>query len=157
MAKKIAVVAANGKAGQLIVKEAASRGVDVTAFVRGENRTVADVAICPRSRKRARARVARLADNDTSRNGGAMVKRTSTKELIAQSLVELGEAQPVDKITVQDIADNCSVSKRTFYYHFADKSPSKFGFTARKWRERSRRPTTPGPITISRSRTSARS
>ena len=45
MAKKIAVVAANGKAGQLIVKEAASRGMDVTAFVRGENRTAAEKAV----------------------------------------------------------------------------------------------------------------
>lgn len=31
MAKKIAVVAANGKAGRLIVKEAVERGNDVTA------------------------------------------------------------------------------------------------------------------------------
>ena len=38
---KVAVVAANGKAGQLIVKEAIERGIDVTAFVRGENKTVA--------------------------------------------------------------------------------------------------------------------
>lgn len=38
---KIAVVCANGKAGQLIVKEAAERGLDVTAVIRGENRTVA--------------------------------------------------------------------------------------------------------------------
>ena len=42
MAKKIAVVAANGKAGQLIVKEAIERGNDVTAFVRSENKTVAE-------------------------------------------------------------------------------------------------------------------
>ena len=45
MTKKIAVVAANGKAGQLIVKEAASRGMDVTAFVRGENKTVAEKVV----------------------------------------------------------------------------------------------------------------
>ena len=32
MAKMIAVVAANGKAGQLIVREAVERGNDVTAF-----------------------------------------------------------------------------------------------------------------------------
>ncbi len=38
---KIAVVCANGKAGRLIVKEAADRGLDVTAVVRGENRTQA--------------------------------------------------------------------------------------------------------------------
>lgn len=38
---KIAVVCANGKAGQLITKEALQRGLDVTAFVRGENRSAA--------------------------------------------------------------------------------------------------------------------
>lgn len=38
---KIAVVCANGKAGKLIVKEAVSRGLDVTAVVRGENQTEA--------------------------------------------------------------------------------------------------------------------
>lgn len=42
---KIAVVAANGKAGRLIVKEAVSRGMDVTAIVRGENKTEANSAI----------------------------------------------------------------------------------------------------------------
>ena len=38
---KIAVVAANGKAGQLIVEEAVKRGHDVTAIVRSENKTQA--------------------------------------------------------------------------------------------------------------------
>ena len=38
---KIAVVCANGRAGKLIVKEALSRGLDVTAIVRGENITEA--------------------------------------------------------------------------------------------------------------------
>ena len=38
---KIAVVCANGKVGKLIVKEAEDRGLDVTAVVRDENRTVA--------------------------------------------------------------------------------------------------------------------
>lgn len=36
---KIAVVCANGKAGQLIVKEALSRNLDVTAIVRNENKS----------------------------------------------------------------------------------------------------------------------
>ena len=36
---KIAVICANGKAGKLIVNEALNRGIDVTAVVRGENRT----------------------------------------------------------------------------------------------------------------------
>lgn len=38
---KIAVVCANGKAGKLIVGEAVTRGLDVTAVVRGENKTAA--------------------------------------------------------------------------------------------------------------------
>lgn len=42
---KIAVVCANGKAGQLIVKEAADRGLDVTAVVRGENKSKTDKVI----------------------------------------------------------------------------------------------------------------
>lgn len=42
---KIAVICANGKAGQLIVKEAIERGMDLTAVVRGENKSAADKAI----------------------------------------------------------------------------------------------------------------
>lgn len=42
---KIAVAAANGKAGKLIVEEALNRGMDVTVFVRGENRTAAENAV----------------------------------------------------------------------------------------------------------------
>lgn len=45
MAKSIAVVAANGHSGQLIVKEALERGHDVTVFVRSENRTPATKAV----------------------------------------------------------------------------------------------------------------
>ena len=42
---KMAVVCANGKAGKLIVKEAVERGLDVTAIVRGENRSAAKNAL----------------------------------------------------------------------------------------------------------------
>ena len=42
---KISVVCANGKAGKLIVKEAMDRNLDVTAIVRGENRTAAKQAL----------------------------------------------------------------------------------------------------------------
>lgn len=42
---KIAVVCANGKAGQLIVKEAMDRGMDVIAVVRGENKSAAQNVI----------------------------------------------------------------------------------------------------------------
>ena len=42
---KMAVICANGKAGKWIVKEAMARGLDVTAVVRGENRTEAKRAL----------------------------------------------------------------------------------------------------------------
>lgn len=42
---RIAVVCANGKAGRLIVAEALSRGLDVTAIVRGENKSEAKKVI----------------------------------------------------------------------------------------------------------------
>lgn len=43
--KKIAVVAANGREGNLVVQEAVNRGLDVTAIVRSENKTAAPHAI----------------------------------------------------------------------------------------------------------------
>lgn len=45
MPKKIAVVAANGKEGRLVVEEAQDRGMDVTAFVRSANKTKAKTAV----------------------------------------------------------------------------------------------------------------
>lgn len=45
MSKKVAVVCANGRVGQLVVKEAKERGLDVTAFVKGENKSVADKVV----------------------------------------------------------------------------------------------------------------
>jgi len=42
---KIAVICANGKQGSLIVKEAVERGLDVTAVVRGENKTASKKVI----------------------------------------------------------------------------------------------------------------
>lgn len=42
---KIAVICANGKAGSLITEEAVNRGLDVTAVVRGKNRSTAKKAI----------------------------------------------------------------------------------------------------------------
>lgn len=45
MAKKIAVVAANGKAGRLIVKEAVERGFGATAFTRSENQSAAQASV----------------------------------------------------------------------------------------------------------------
>lgn len=45
MSKKIAVVCANGRVGRLVVKEALERGLDVTAFVKGENKSEAKKVI----------------------------------------------------------------------------------------------------------------
>lgn len=45
MVMKIAVVCANGKAGKLITKEAVDRGFDVTAIVRGENKSAAPKSV----------------------------------------------------------------------------------------------------------------
>lgn len=42
---KIAVICANGKEGKLIVEEAVARGADVTAVVRGENKSAAKKVI----------------------------------------------------------------------------------------------------------------
>lgn len=42
---KIAVVCANGKEGKILVKEALERGLDVTAVVRGDNRSDAQKVI----------------------------------------------------------------------------------------------------------------
>ena len=42
---RVAVVAANGKAGRLITEEAVNRGMDVTAVVRSENKSAAQKVI----------------------------------------------------------------------------------------------------------------
>ena len=42
---RVAVVAANGRVGQLVVEEATRRGMDVTAVVRGENKTAAEKSL----------------------------------------------------------------------------------------------------------------
>ena len=50
-----------------------------------------------------------------------MVIRKTSKELLIDSVLELLSEYPIEKITVSKIAENCSLSKRTFYYHFSDK------------------------------------
>lgn len=49
------------------------------------------------------------------------MKRKTTKEVLAESFLELAEKKPVDKITVKDIVGNCGYSTATFYRHFRDK------------------------------------
>ncbi|MBR1758008.1 MAG: TetR family transcriptional regulator [Lachnospiraceae bacterium] len=49
-----------------------------------------------------------------------MRKKTSP-QILASSLIELCETKPVDKITIKEIAENCGLSSQTFYNHFTDK------------------------------------
>ncbi len=48
------------------------------------------------------------------------MKRKTTKEILAESFRELAENHPVNKITIQEIVDNCGFSPATFYRHFRD-------------------------------------
>ncbi len=50
-----------------------------------------------------------------------MIKKPTTKELLALSVRELAGQQPLDKISVKDICQNCGVTTVTFYNHFQDK------------------------------------
>ena len=43
-----------------------------------------------------------------------------TKRALASSLKLLLLQKPLNKITINDIAEKCGVSRMTFYYHFKD-------------------------------------
>ena len=43
-----------------------------------------------------------------------------TKKAIEASLKNLLIKKPFDKITINDIAEDCGISRMTFYYHFKD-------------------------------------
>ena len=43
-----------------------------------------------------------------------------TKKAISASLKNLLREKKLNKITVQDIADDCGINRQTFYYHFQD-------------------------------------
>lgn len=49
------------------------------------------------------------------------MKRKTAKEILTASFQELAAVKSVDKITIQDIVDNCGYSPATFYRHFKDK------------------------------------
>ncbi len=49
------------------------------------------------------------------------MKRKTTKEILAESFIEIAENRPVDRITIQEITDNCGFSPATFYRHFKNK------------------------------------
>ncbi len=51
-----------------------------------------------------------------------MIKKQTNQELITASLLDLLENnRPFKSITIRDIADNCGISRRTFYNFFTDK------------------------------------
>ena len=50
-----------------------------------------------------------------------MDKKKTTKELLRESVIELVSKNPVDKVTVDQICENCGVSRRSFYNNFKDK------------------------------------
>jgi len=44
-----------------------------------------------------------------------------TKQIIAQQVLELCKSKPINKISVQELMDKCSLSRKTFYNNFQDK------------------------------------
>ena len=50
-----------------------------------------------------------------------MQKRKTTKELLADSFIELSQEKNINKITIKNIVDNCELTPTTFYNHFKDK------------------------------------
>lgn len=50
-----------------------------------------------------------------------MLRKKTSKDLLADSLIDLLEQTSFDKISVNQIVENCGVAKRTFYNHFRDK------------------------------------
>ena len=51
-----------------------------------------------------------------------MIRKKTVKELLGESLEELLKSKPFEKISVQEIAENCGVGRRTFYNNFTDKN-----------------------------------
>lgn len=43
-----------------------------------------------------------------------------TKMLLSKSLKKILNKKPLNKITVKDIANDCKLTRQTFYYHFQD-------------------------------------
>lgn len=49
------------------------------------------------------------------------MKRKTAKEILAESFLELAQKNNIEKITIQDIVDNCGYSPATFYRNYRDK------------------------------------
>mgnify|MGYP001008414262 CR=1 FL=1 len=50
-----------------------------------------------------------------------MIIRANTKDILANSLIELSKIKSFEKITINDIVLNCSTTRQTFYNYFHDK------------------------------------
>ncbi len=48
------------------------------------------------------------------------MKSDATKQALADALKRLLEKKPLTRITISDIAEECGISRMTFYYHFKD-------------------------------------
>lgn len=48
------------------------------------------------------------------------MSKSTTKIAIAYAFKELLLEKPINKITVNDIAEKCEINRQTFYYHFHD-------------------------------------
>jgi AcrR family transcriptional regulator len=59
----------------------------------------------------------------------------TTKRAIQDAFTQLLEEKPYSRITVQNIADRCGISRNTFYYHFSD-IESLFESAVEDWAER---------------------
>ena len=44
----------------------------------------------------------------------------NTKQALEASLKRLMLKKPLDKITIRDLTEDCSISRMAFYYHFKD-------------------------------------
>lgn len=44
----------------------------------------------------------------------------TTKTMISEAFLEMSKGKSIDKITVRDIVETCSITRQTFYYHFQD-------------------------------------
>ena len=47
--------------------------------------------------------------------------KTAIDTVLAESLKELSQNQPLEKITIKEITDKAGVIRPTFYNHFQDK------------------------------------
>lgn len=51
-----------------------------------------------------------------------MAESLLTKKALADSLKEQLKIEPLDKICIAEICDRCNLNRKSFYYHFEDKT-----------------------------------